>query len=147
MFKKEQFGVVFNTIFAIVFSIALTLFVKFMNGQLTFESFAMGFVNSFGINFALGTFIPLLKIGNGFAGIFVKNEKSILFYCLRLFAIVLIMAALMCILVMFTEMGFTMTLIFAFVGSFPMVFLFAYIVGLVTFPFVFKSTMALCSKN
>lgn len=147
MFKREQFGIVFNSIFAIVFSVALTFFVKFMNGQLTFESFAMGFVTSYGINFVLGSYIPLLKIGNAFAGIFVKNEKSIVFYFLRMFMIVLIMAALMSILVMFTEMGFTMTLIFAFIGSFPMVFLFAYVVGLVTFPFVLKATMTLCSKN
>lgn len=146
MFKKEQFGIVFNTIFSIVFSAALTFFVKMMNHQLTFETFLMGLVPSFAINFVLGTYIPLVKVGNAFAGLFVKNEKSPLFYFLRMFIIVLIMTAAMSFLIMFSEMGFRKALIFAFVGSFPLTFLYAYIVGIVVFPFLMKATTALCSR-
>lgn len=146
MFRKEQFGIVFNTIFSIVFSAALTLFIKLMSGQLTFETFLMGLVPSFAINFVLGTFIPLVKVGNAFAGIFIKNEKNPVFYLLRMFAIVLIMTAAMSILVMFSEMGFTMALLMAFIGSFPGTFLYAYVVGVIVFPFLLKATQALCNK-
>lgn len=147
MFKKSQFGIVFNTIFSIVFSAALTLFVKFMNNGLTFESFVTGLIPSFAINFVLGTYIPLLKVGNAFAGIFIKDEKNPVFYFLRMFIIVLIMTALMSFLVMFIEMGFTPILPVAFVSSFPMTFLYAYIVGLIIFPFLLRFTMSLCTKE
>ncbi len=144
MFKKEQFGIVFNTIFSVVFSAALTLFIKHMSGQLTFETFLMGLVPSFAINFVLGTFIPLVKVGNAFAGIFIKNEKNPIFYLLRMFAIVLIMTASMSFLVMFSEMGFTMALPMAFLASFPGTFLYAYIVGVLVFPVLLKAAQALC---
>lgn len=147
MFRKSQFGIVFNTVFSIVFSAALTFYVKYANGMLSFESFATGFVPAFAINFTLGSYIPLVKVGDGFARIFVKNEKNPVFYFLRMFMIVLIMTAAMSILVMFSEMGFTSNLLFAFVFSFPMTFLFAYIVGLIVFPFLFKITMSLCVKE
>lgn len=146
MFKREQFGIVFNTIFSIVFSAALTLYVKFTNDQLTFESFMMGLVPAFAINFVLGSYIPLVKVGNAFAGIFLKNEKNPVFYLLRMFMIVLIMTAAMSFLVMFSEMGFTKVLLFAFAASFPATFVFAYIVGVVVFPFLLKMTQALCVK-
>lgn len=147
MFRREQFGIVFNTVFSIVFSAALTFFVKFMNGRLTFETFLMGFVPSFAINFVLGSYIPLLKVGNAFAGIFIKDEKNPVFYFLRIFMIVLIMTAAMSFLVMFSEMGFTKVLLFAFIASFPATFVFAYVVGVVVFPFLFKLTQTLCVKE
>ncbi|MGF0033889.1 hypothetical protein ACQRBN_13145 [Bariatricus sp. SGI.154] len=147
MFRREQFGIVFNTVFSIVFSAALTFFVKFMNGQLTFETFLMGFVPSFAINFVLGSYIPLVKVGNAFAGIFIKDEKNPVFYFLRIFMIVLIMTAAMSFLVMFSEMGFTKVLLVAFIASFPATFVFAYIVGVVVFPFLFKMTQTLCVKE
>lgn len=146
MFERRQFGLVFNTIFSVVFSAALTLFVKWTNGQLTFENFMMGLVPAFAINFVLGTFIPVVKIGDGFAGIFIKNEKNPFFYLLKMFIIVLIMTAAMSILVMFSEIGFKAVLIFAFLGSFPATFLYAYIVGVLVFPILLKITMALCTK-
>ena len=147
MFRKSQFGIVFNTIFSIFFSAALTLFVKFVNGGLTFESFCTGMVPSFAINFVLGTYIPLVKMGNGFASKFVKDENSKLFYFLRMLAIVFVMTAAMSFLVMFSEMGFTPVLLIAFVSSFPATFLYAYIVGCLIFPLLFKMTNALCVKN
>lgn len=146
MFKREQFGIVFNTIFSLVFSAALTFFVKFTNHQLTFESFMMGLVPAFAINFVLGTYIPLVKVGNGFASLFVRNEKNPVFYLLRMFMIVLIMTAAMSLLVMFSEIGFKMDLLFAFLGSFPRTFLFAYIVGVLVFPVLLKLTQTLCVK-
>ena len=147
MFKKSDFGIVFNTIFSFVFSAALTLFVKFMNGGLSFESFLTGLIPAFAINFVLGTYIPLLKVGNAFASIFIKDEKNPAFYFLRMLAIVIIMTALMSFLVMFSEMGFAPTLPIAFVSSFPATFLYAYVVGLIIFPLLLKLTMALCTKE
>ena len=144
MFKKEQFGIVFNTIFSLVFSAALTLFIKFVSGQLTFETFLMGLVPSFTINFVLGTFIPLVKVGNVFARIFIKNEKNPVFYLIRMFAIVLIMTAAMSFLMMFSEMGFTLALPMAFISSFPGTFLYAYVVGVLIFPVLLKITQSLC---
>lgn len=146
MLKKEQFGLVFNTVFSLFFSAALTLFIKFSQHQLTAETFLMGLVPAFAINFVLGTFIPLVKVGSGFASLFTRNEKSLLFYLLRMFMIVLIMTAAMSLLVMFSEMGFTMGLVFAFIGSFPRTFLFAYIVGALAFPGLLKLTQMLCVK-
>lgn len=144
MFKKEQFGVVFNTVFSLIFSAALTLYVKLMSGQLTFETFFMGLVPSFAINFVLGTFIPVVKVGNAFAGMFIKNEKNPVFYFLRMFAIVLIMTAAMSFLVMFSEIGFSMALLKAFAGSFPGTFLYAYVVGMLVFPVSLKAVQKLC---
>lgn len=106
----------------------------------------MGLVPAFAVNFVLGTYIPLVKVSNGFASLFMKNEKYPVFYLLRMFTIVLIMTAAMSLLVMFSEMGFTMGLVFAFVGSFPRTFLFAYIVGALAFPGLLKLTQMLCVK-
>lgn len=147
MFKRSQFGIVFNTIYSLVFSAALTLFVKFMQGGLTFEVFMMGLVPAFAINFVLGSYIPLLRVGNAFAGIFIKNEKNPLFYFLRMFAIVMIMTASMSFLVMFTVMGFTVVLLAAFAASLLPTFIFAYIVGVAVFPILMKITSSLCSRE
>lgn len=148
MFKKSSFGITFNTIFSVVFAAALTLFIQItQKGGTTFEAFLMGLVPAFAINFVLGSYIPLLAVGNAFAGIFVKNEKNPLFYFLRMLAIVFIMTALMSILVMFSEMGFTMELIFAFLFSFPLTFAYAYVVACIVFPFLLKGTMALCTRE
>lgn len=146
MFRKAQFPVVFNTIFSIVFSAALTFFVKLTSNQLTIETFFMGLVPAFAINFVLGTYIPLLKIGNKFAAIFIKREEHPLFYFLRMLAIVFIMTAAMSLLVMFSEIGFQSVLIFAFVSSFPATFLFAYLVGVCVFPILLKITQRLCTE-
>lgn len=147
MFKKTQFGIVFNSIFSLVFSVALTVFVQFRNGGLTFNGFMMGLVPAFAINFVLGSYIPVLKIGNLFAGLFIKNERNPLFYFLRMFAIVFIMTSLMSFLVMFSEMGFTPVLLIAFGTSFLPTFLYAYVVGVILFPFLLKMTMKLCTKE
>lgn len=148
MFKKSSFGIVFNTIFSAVFAAALTVFIQIsQNGETTPELFLMGLVPAFAINFVLGSYIPLVAVGNAFAGIFVKNEKNPLFYFLRMLAIVFIMTALMSILVMFSEMGFTMELILAFLFSFPLTFAYAYVVACIVFPFLLKGAMALCSKE
>lgn len=147
MFKKSQFGIVFNSIFSLIFSVALTLFVQLQSGRFTFNSFMMGLVPAFAINFVLGSYIPILKIGNLFARLFIKDEKNPLFYFFRMFAIVLIMTSLMSFLVMFSEMGFTPVLLFAFGGSFLPTFLYAYVVAVTLFPFLLKITMNLCTRE
>lgn len=147
MFKKSQFGIVFNSVFSLSFSVALTLFIQLRGGALTFNSFMMGLVPAFAVNFVLGSYIPILKIGNLFAGIFIKDEKNPLFYFFRMFAIVLIMTCLMSFLLMFSEMGFTQALLIAFGTSFLPTFLYAYAVAVILFPFLLKITMSLCTKE
>ena len=146
MFRRDQFGVVFNTVFSIFFSLVLTAFIQFRQGSLGFEHLVTGFVSSFAVNFTLGTFIPLVKVGNSFAAVFVKNEKSIVFYLLRMFMIVLIMTAGMSFFMMFIEMGFSPIFLPAFFASLPITFVFAYIVGAACFPLLLKLTQAMCTK-
>ncbi|MCD8013919.1 MAG: hypothetical protein LUG99_12250 [Lachnospiraceae bacterium] len=147
MFKKSAFGIVFNTFFSIAFSAALTLYVKYMSGALTFETFCMGFVPSFAINFTLGSYIPLVKVGNAFAGIFVKSEKHPAFYFLRMLAIVVIMTIAMSFLCMFYEMGFNPAFPIAFLSSLPLTLVYAYVVACIIFPFLLKATQSLCVKE
>ncbi|MCD8353163.1 MAG: hypothetical protein LUC47_02455 [Clostridiales bacterium] len=147
MFKKSDFGIVFNTLFSLAFSAALTLFVQFMNGSLTFDTFCMGLVPAFSINFVLGSYIPLVKMGNGFAGLFLKDENHPLFYFLRMLAIVVVMTVAMSFLCMFYEMGFDPALPIAFVSSLPLTLVFAYVVACIIFPFLLKGATALCKKE
>ena len=147
MFRKDQFGIVFNTIFSIFFSLVITAFILFRQDALGAESLATGFVSAFAVNFTLGSFIPLVKVGNAFASLFTKNEKSIIFYLLRMFMIVLIMTAGMSFIMMFLEMGFSAQLLPAFVFSLPVTFAFAYVVAALCFPLLLKLTQALCSKS
>lgn len=146
MFRRDQFGFVFNTVFSIFFGLALTAFSLFAQGKLNIGTLIPGFVCAFAVNFTLGSFIPLVKVGNAFAGLFVKNEKSIVFYLLRIFMIVLIMTACMSFLMMFIEMGFSPALLPAFFGSFLPTFAFAYVIAALCFPLLLKLTQALCSK-
>ncbi|MCD7821107.1 MAG: hypothetical protein LUG64_02730 [Clostridiales bacterium] len=146
MFKKSDFGIVFNTLFSFAFAAALTAYIKFMSGSLTFESFCMGFVPAYAINFVLGSYIPLVKMGNAFAHLFLKDEKHPLFYFLRMLAIVVVMTAAMSFLCMFYEMGFTPVLLIAFASSLPTTLVFAYVVACIIFPFLLKGPTALCSK-
>ena len=146
MFRRDQFGFVFNTVFSIFFALVLTAFSLFMQGKLNAESLITGFVCAFAINFTLGSFIPLVKVGNAFASLFTKNEKSIVFYLLRMFAIVFIMTVGMSFLMMFIAMGFSPALLPAFFSSLPVTFLFAYVVASLCFPLLLKLTQALCVK-
>ena len=146
MFRKDQFGFVFNTVFSIFFALVLTAFSLFMQGKLTAESLITGFVCAFAINFTLGSFIPLVKVGDGFASLFTKKQKSIVFYLLRMFMIVLIMTIGMSFLMMFIEMGFSPALLPAFFGSLPGTFAFAYVVAALCFPLLLKLTQKLCVK-
>ena len=146
MFRKDQFGIVFNTIFSVFFSLALTSFIQFQQGTLSAEHLATGFVSAFAVNFTLGSFIPLVKVGNAFASVFTRNEKSIVFYLLRMFMIVLIMTAGMSFIMMFIEMGFSAELLPAFIFSFLPTFAFAYAAGALCFPLLLKLTQSLCVK-
>ncbi len=147
MLKKSSFGIVFNTVFSIVFAAAITLFVKWSQEILTFETFITGVIPAFSFSFTLGVYIPILPIGNGFARLFIKNEKNPLFYFLRMLAIVFIMTAAMSFLMMFSEMGFKKEFLSAFIFSFPSVFLYAYVVACVVFPFLLKFTEYVCVKE
>lgn len=115
--------------------------------MLSFESFCTGLIPSFAINFVLGTYIPLVKVGNSFAYLFIKDEKNKAFYFVRMLAIVVIMTASMSFLMMFTEMGFTPVLFIALASSFPKTVLYAYVVACIIFPFLLKAAGALCVKE
>ena len=146
MFRRDQFGFVFNTIFSIFFSLVLTAFIQFQQHALSLGTLVPGFVSAFAVNFTLGSFIPLVKVGSAFASIFTKNEKSIVFYLLRMFMIVLIMTAGMSFIMMFIEMGFSGELLPAFIFSFLPTFAFAYCAGALCFPLLLKLTQSLCVK-
>lgn len=147
MLKKDKFEIIFNTLFAIALSGILTLFIQAVNGRLSLESFLIGFIPSYAINFTLETYVPLLPMGNAFAGIFLKNEKSPVFHLLRIFIIVLVMAAVMSFLCMFIEMGFLPVFLSTWAKAFPMIFVVAYLTALICFPLILKSTMAICSRD
>lgn len=147
MLKKDKFEIVFNTLFAIILSAALTIFIQVVNSTLSFENFLIGFTPSFAINFSLETYINLLSMGNAFARLFIKNEKNFAFHLLRIFAIVFIMAAVMSFLCMFIEMGFASVFLITWVTAFPMIFIVAYIIALIFFPIIMKSSLAICSKE
>ncbi len=147
MFRKDQFGIVFNSLFSLVFAAAMTAFSLFMRNALSFSAFITGLVPAFAINFVLGSYIPLVKIGNAFAGLFTKKENSPVFYLLRILAIVVIMTVSMCFLVLFSAMGPSKEMLFAFLGSIPFSLLFAYPFAAIIFPFLFKLTGRLCSRS
>lgn len=149
MFRKDQFGIVFNTIFAIAFAVALPVFVAYRNGNLSFEQFCMDFIPGFSIAFSIGTYIDLKGLGNGFARFCrVKNENGLLFHILRVVSITFVMAFLMSLLILFMNVGFSLGPVFflAFLGSFVPNFLCALVVAFVTFAVGMPLTGALCTK-
>ncbi len=147
MFRKDQFPFVFNTVFALFFSLALTAFTLFMQGRLTAAALIPAFISAFSVNFVLSSFIPANSIGSKFAALFTKNEKSLLFYLLRMFMIVLIMTVAMCFFMLFIEMGFSSAFIPAFLSSIPATFAFAYVVAVLCCPLLEKLTHRLCAKE
>ena len=146
MFSREQFGFVFNTVFSIFFAFVLTAFIQFQQGTLGLEHLITDFVSAFAVNFTLGSFIPLLKVGNAFAARFTQKEDSLPFYLLRMFMIVLVMTAGMSLIMMFVEMGFSSALLPAFAFSFLPTFAFAFVVASLCFPLLLKLTQSLCTK-
>ena len=146
MFRRDQFGIVFNTVFSIYFALLLTAFSLFGQGKLTLGNLVPGFVCAFALSFTLGSFIPLVKIGSAFASLFTKNEKSILFYLLRMAAIAFIMTVCMSFFMMFIEMGFSPALLPAFFSSLPFSFAFAFVAASLGFPLLLKLTQSLCKR-
>lgn len=149
MFRKDQFGIVFNTIFAIMFAIFLPLFIDWRNGILTFEQICKDFIPAFAVTFAIGTYIDLKAMGDGFARFCrVKNENGLLFHILRVASITFVMTFLMSLIMMFIGVGFSLGPIFfiAFLSSFPLTFAYALVVAFITFAIGMPITMALCSK-
>ena len=69
MFRKDQFGIVFNTIFAIMFAIILPIYIDSVNmlrmaGSIQIipllQTVSKDFVIGFGVSFTIGTYICLL---------------------------------------------------------------------------------------
>ena len=150
MFRKDQFGIVFNTIFAIAFAIALPVFIAFRNGNLSFEQFCMDFIPAFAVTFTIGTYIDLKGLGDGLARFCrVKNENGLLFHILRVASISFVMTFLMSLIMLFMNVGFSLGPVFflAFLGSFGPTYVFALVVAFVTFGVGMPITGALCTKT
>ena len=146
MFRKDQFGFVFNTIFALFFSFALTAFTHWQKGQLTLAALIPAFVCTFAVNYTLSCFIPIIRIGGAFAALFTKKEESLLFYLLRTFMNVLIMVAGVLFFMLFIEMGFSADLLPTFVRAFPSIFAVAFVIAVFCGPLLEKLAHRLCSK-
>ncbi len=149
MFRKDQFAVVFNTIFCLMFAIFLTIFMGWRNHALTLEQFCKDIIPGFTVAFAIGTYIDLKTMGDSFARrCGVKNETGLLFHVLRVASITLVMTALMSLAMMFLSVGFSLGPIFflAYLTSLPLTYLVALAVAFVTFAVGMPITMALCTK-
>ena len=135
MFRKDQFGIVFNTIFSLMFAIFLPLYIDGSNmfreagailwGPLV-QQLTKDFIPGFAVAFAIGTYIDLKAMGDGFARLCgVKNENGLLFHILRVASITFVMAVLM---------------------SLALTYVVALVVAFITFAFGMPLTIALCRK-
>ena len=138
MFRKDQFGIVFNTIFSLMFAIFLPLYIDGSNmfreagvilwGPLV-QQLTKDFIPGFAVAFAIGTYIDLKAMGDGFARLCgVKNENGLLFHILRVASITFVMAVLMILVMMF------------------LTYVVALVVAFITFAFGMPLTIALCRK-
>jgi len=159
MFRKDQFGVVFNTIFAIMFAIFLPLYIDGSNmmrqaGAVLpvplLQQVCKDFIPAFAVTFTIGTYVDLKAMGDSFARLcHVKDENGLLFHILRVVSITFVMTFLMSLIMMFIAAGFTMPVGVFFMNffmSFPLTFVVALVVAFVTFGFGMPLTVALCQK-
>ena len=132
MFRKDQFGIVFNTIFSIMFAIFLPLYIDGSNmfreagailwGPLV-QQLTKDFIPGFAVAFAIGTYIDLKAMGDGFARL--------------------------CGVKMFLAVGYTMpagAFFMAYLMSFPLTYVVALVVAFITFTIGMPLTIALCRK-
>lgn len=149
MFRKDQFGIVFNTIFCIMFAVCIPLFMEWRNGTMGFENFCKDFIPGFTVALAIATYINLKEMGDGFARrCGVKNENGLLFHVLRVVSITFVMTLIMTLVMTFLAVGFSLGPAFflACLGSFPAIFGVALVVAFITFAFGIRLTAALCVK-
>lgn len=151
MFGKDKFPVVFNALIALVFSVALTLFIKGVAGVLTAETFVLGFMQGFAVNFALGFVIDLSALGGGFLKLIrmKKGPETPGGMAVFLIPVVVVMVVLMSGILMFWEVGFSLGLgFFGFwLPKLPPIFAVAYVTAFLFFPLSMKLSGALCSKE
>lgn len=147
MFRKESFDIVFNVLFSMVISVALTLLIKKMNGNLSFESFCTGSIPSFTLNFTLSMCIPLNRIGKKFSQILGNTNEGIRCYLIQMIATVFIMSVLMTGILMFSDMGFDEMFPITFVKMLPYTFFVAYIVSALSTRGLLKITAVICSRQ
>ena len=151
MFGKDKFPVVFNAVFALLFSIVLTLFVKGVAGVLSVETFVVGLMQGFMVNFALEFLIDLPALGGGFLKLLrvKKGPQSPGGLVVFLLPIVAVMAVLMSGILMFWEAGFALGVgFFGFwLPKLPPIFVVAYVTALLFFPISMRLSEALCSRE
>lgn len=149
MFRKDQFGLVFNTIFSFMFAIFLPLYMNITQHTLTFEKMCQDFIPGYTVAFVIGTYIDLKGMGDSFARFCrVKDENSLLFHILRVVSITFVLTLIMSAVMMFLSVGFSLGPIFfvAFLSSFPMTFVVALVVAFITFAIGMPLTISLCTK-
>lgn len=159
MLRKDQFGIVFNTIFSIMFAIFLPLYIDGSNmyreagmilwGPLV-QQLTKDFIPGFSVAFAIGTYIDLKGMGDSFARLcHVKNENGLLFHILRVASIAFVMVVLMSLIMMFITMGYVLPVGTFFMGwlmNLPLTYVVALVVAFVTFAIGMPITIALCQK-
>lgn len=159
MFRKDQFGIVLNTIFAVMFGIFLTLYVDGSNmlraagtilwGPLL-QQVSKDCIPAFALVFTIGTYIDLKAMGDWFARLCgIKNENGLLFHIVRVCSICLVMVPIMSLAMMFLAVGYVLPVDQFFIGflmGLPMTYVVALILSFATFAFGPPLTAALCTK-
>lgn len=159
MFRKDQLGIVFNTIFSTIFATLLPLCIDGSNTLreagtilwgLLVQQLTKGFIPGFAVAFAIDTYIDLKAMGDGFARLRgVKNENSLLFHVLRVASIMFVMAVLTSLVTMFLTVGYTMpagAFFMAYLMNFPLTYVVALVVAFITSAIGMPFTIVPCRK-
>lgn len=157
MFRRDQFGIVFNTIFAFMFAIFLPLYIGIVNmyqavGTILWspllQQVTIDFITAFAVSFVIGTYVDLKGMGDAFARrCGVKNENGLLFHILRVASIVFVMVVVMSLIMLFMSMGYQVSVgafFMMWLASFPGTYLVALVVAFITFAFGLPLSAALC---
>lgn len=104
MMEQAKIGQTVNLLLNLVMSVVLDIAGQVVMGQYSVLAFFQTFCLTMGVGFLLGSYIPVIQIGNGFAGIFgLKN--GVLYYMISTFAISVTMITCTCAISIFIQAG------------------------------------------